>query len=186
MLVIQALSIDSSFSLYIPHPHPVFHATRNIFKMSKSATPKVSPTRKHSGSPSFHQLSTLNHHPTAARAQSHEQTDSGIDSPTTLAMQIIFPPFHRAHLDTVLARTMSSRTQVTGPGALNCSARWKIGNIGNIVVHQQLNRQHIGNRPATSATLLSINNLTRNRQHFSHWPTNCIARWKPATSATSL
>ena len=36
-----------------------------------------------------------------------------------------------------------------GHCALNCVARWKIGNIGNIVVHQQLNRQQIGNRPAT-------------------------------------
>src|ERR1700722_18823338 len=43
----------------------------------------------------------------------------------------------------------------------NCIARWKIGNIGNIVVHQQLNRQQIGNRPATSVTSLLINNLTK-------------------------
>ncbi len=40
------------------------------------------------------------------------------------------------------------------PLATNCIARWKIGNIGNIVVHQQFNRQQIGNRPATSATFL--------------------------------
>jgi hypothetical protein len=46
---------------------------------------------------------------------------------------------------------------------MNCIARWKIGNIGNIVVHQQLSRQQIGNRPATSATLLSINNLIGSR-----------------------
>jgi hypothetical protein len=38
------------------------------------------------------------------------------------------------------------------PLATNCIVRWKIGNIGNIVVHQQLNRQHFGNRSTTSAT----------------------------------
>jgi hypothetical protein len=32
---------------------------------------------------------------------------------------------------------------------LNCIAGWKIGNIGNIVVNQQLGRQQTGNRPAT-------------------------------------
>jgi hypothetical protein len=31
----------------------------------------------------------------------------------------------------------------------NSIARWKIGNIGNIIVNQQLNRQQTGNRPAT-------------------------------------
>jgi hypothetical protein len=40
------------------------------------------------------------------------------------------------------------------PLATNCIARWKIGNIGNIVVHQQLSRQQIGNKSATSATFL--------------------------------
>jgi hypothetical protein len=50
---------------------------------------------------------------------------------------------------------------------MNCIARWKIGNIGNIVVHQQLNRQQIGNRPATSVTSLSISNLTCNKWFFA-------------------
>jgi hypothetical protein len=49
---------------------------------------------------------------------------------------------------------MSRQAQVIGPCALNCIARWKIGNIGNIVVNQQLNRQQMSNRPATD------------RQHF--------------------
>jgi len=40
---------------------------------------------------------------------------------------------------------------------LHCAL--EIGNIGNIVVHQQLNRQQTGNRLATSATSLSISNL---------------------------
>jgi hypothetical protein len=43
-----------------------------------------------------------------------------------------------------------------------CKNVGNIGNIGNIVVHQQLKAQHVGNTSATSATLLSINNLACN------------------------
>jgi len=64
------------------------------------------------------------------------------------------------------------------PSTINldpCIARWKIGNIGNIVVHQQLSRQQTGNRPATSVTSLSINNLIGN-----------IPTFLPATPPTAI
>jgi hypothetical protein len=48
--------------------------------------------------------------------------------------------------------TLLLLAQVIGPCILICIARWKIGNIGNIVVNQQLSQkksatiqQHIGN-----------------------------------------
>jgi hypothetical protein len=59
----------------------------------------------------------------------------------------------------------------------NCIARWKIGNIGNIVVHQELsrktsatNRQQIGNIGYIIVhQQLNLQSAT-DRQHFRPWP----------------
>jgi hypothetical protein len=54
------------------------------------------------------------------------------------------------------ARICGTRNPVAGRrrahSEFKCIARWKIGNIGNIVINQQLSRQQTGNTSATSAT----------------------------------
>jgi len=59
------------------------------------------------------------------------------------------------------------------PSAVNLHhsiARWKIGNIGNIVVNQQVNRQQIGNRPATF--------LERLKRHCSQCEARIFGFWR--------